>query len=358
MPSSSTGGYHLGPCLSLHGSSLHRYVLKRTFKVIRHSDLTLWTWLPPLSLELASQVSDFLPGFHPLDVCLWYQALRSGGEALVDTRSVMSSLIRYSLHSQARTFLTYAAPGVIGWQRWSKLVSESDFDERSQIFPRIRSLWRSRSHPLSFSGYPGTTAMRSPEEDLVTTLPPQTASMLGARHDRMVQALRLLPSNPLRRCDAYGQLFARYLVHLFGCTSRPRRKKGATAYYPSINKNPLFKLPTFISYILRRTDLPSTVIFSALILVQRLKCVCPPGERSAIGHRIILSALMLSAKYLLERTYDNRSWRIASGRLFSLQEINQMERDMCLLLDWDLTIDNEILENFTTTLFPWSRDAL
>jgi hypothetical protein len=34
--------------------------------------------------------------------------------------------------------------------------------------------------------------------------------------------------------------------------------------------------------------------------------------------------------------------------MFSLREINQMEREMCSYLEWELIVDNPILSNFET----------
>jgi hypothetical protein len=36
---------------------------------------------------------------------------------------------------------------------------------------------------------------------------------------------------------------------------------------------------------------------------------------------------------------------VAQG-MFTLHEINQMEREMCNYLNWELTVDNPILANF------------
>jgi hypothetical protein len=56
---------------------------------------------------------------------------------------------------------------------------------------------------------------------------------------------------------------------------------------------------------------------------------------------------MIASKVICNTTYNNKSWFTVAQGIFNLREINQMEREMCLYLDWDLTVDNTILTNFT-----------
>ncbi|KAJ7182002.1 hypothetical protein C8R46DRAFT_1068908 [Mycena filopes] len=55
---------------------------------------------------------------------------------------------------------------------------------------------------------------------------------------------------------------------------------------------------------------------------------------------------MIASKVICDDTYSNKSWSIVAQRMFTLREINQMEREMCSYLDWELTVDNPILSNF------------
>ena len=56
---------------------------------------------------------------------------------------------------------------------------------------------------------------------------------------------------------------------------------------------------------------------------------------------------MIASKVICDTTYNNKAWFIVAQGTFDQCEINQMEREMCLYLDWDLTVDNTILTNFT-----------
>lgn len=55
---------------------------------------------------------------------------------------------------------------------------------------------------------------------------------------------------------------------------------------------------------------------------------------------------MIASKVICDDTYSNKSWSIVAQGLFNLREINQMEREMCNYLDWELTVDNPILSEF------------
>ena len=59
---------------------------------------------------------------------------------------------------------------------------------------------------------------------------------------------------------------------------------------------------------------------------------------------------MIASKVICDTTYNNKSWFIVAQGIFSLREINKMEREMCLYLDWDVTVDNTILAKFTAVV--------
>ncbi|KJA23252.1 hypothetical protein HYPSUDRAFT_40058, partial [Hypholoma sublateritium FD-334 SS-4] len=55
---------------------------------------------------------------------------------------------------------------------------------------------------------------------------------------------------------------------------------------------------------------------------------------------------MIFSKVMRDDTYSNKSWCIVAQGIFTLREVNQMEREMCNYLDWELTVDDPILTNF------------
>ncbi|KAK7691759.1 hypothetical protein QCA50_005160 [Cerrena zonata] len=104
-------------------------------------------------------------------------------------------------------------------------------------------------------------------------------------------------------------------------------------------------LALFIAYALHRTRLHSSVTFSALFLLQRLKARFP-AARGSSGHRLFISAFMLASKVMCDDTYSNKSWSIVGQGMFALREINQMEREMCSYLEWQLNVDPAHLKEF------------
>ncbi|OBZ69722.1 PHO85 cyclin-9 [Grifola frondosa] len=95
----------------------------------------------------------------------------------------------------------------------------------------------------------------------------------------------------------------------------------------------------------RRTRLHTSVTFAALYLLQRLKARFP-AARGSSGHRLFISAYMIASKVICDDTYSNKSWSIVGQGMFALREVNQMEREMCSYLEWQLNIEPGALKEF------------
>ncbi|KAG1824326.1 uncharacterized protein BJ212DRAFT_1319395 [Suillus subaureus] len=141
-------------------------------------------------------------------------------------------------------------------------------------------------------------------------------------------------SDPFYGHEQVSRLCARFITHLFACPE-----------YPPSSSNSQVKLPHFIAYALHRTKLHSSVTFAALVLLQRLKARFPTARGSS-GHRLFVSAFMLASKVICDDTYSNKSWSIVAQGMFQLREINQMEREMCQYLEWELNVDPVTLREF------------
>jgi hypothetical protein len=131
-----------------------------------------------------------------------------------------------------------------------------------------------------------------------------------------------LRSAPLR----YATL--RQIISMFNCPNVP----------PASSVEPNAPLPTlahFIAYALHRTRLPHFVTLVALLLLRRLKTRFP-AARGSSGHRLFISAFMIASKVVCDDTYSNQSWCVVGQKMFSLKEMNQMEREMCGYLEWNL----------------------
>ncbi|KAJ3997821.1 hypothetical protein F5050DRAFT_1690190 [Lentinula boryana] len=167
------------------------------------------------------------------------------------------------------------------------------------------------------------------------------ASKKAATRNRNFQSIPPVRTSSHVKDPFYGyeyiaRLCARFITHLFACPE-----------YPPTSTQSQAKLPHFIAYAFHRTKLHESVTFAALALLQRLKARFPTARGSS-GHRLFISAFMIASKVICDDTYSNKSWSIVAQGMFTLREINQMEREMCNYLDWELTVDNPILANFTT----------
>lgn len=135
-----------------------------------------------------------------------------------------------------------------------------------------------------------------------------------------------------------AKICARFVSHLFACPDVPP----VSSAHPSAPTPPL---AAFIAYALHRTRLHTSVTFAALYLLQRLKARFP-AARGSSGHRLFISAFMLASKVICDDTYSNKSWSIVGQGMFALREINQMEREMCSYLEWQLNVDPTQLAEF------------
>jgi hypothetical protein len=45
---------------------------------------------------------------------------------------------------------------------------------------------------------------------------------------------------------------------------------------------------------------------------------------------------MIASKIVCDDTYSNQSWCVVAQKMFALKEMNQMEREMCGYLEWNL----------------------
>ncbi|CDO69607.1 hypothetical protein BN946_scf184875.g10 [Trametes cinnabarina] len=132
------------------------------------------------------------------------------------------------------------------------------------------------------------------------------------------------PPSPLSvQTDPYygheetAKLCSRFVTHLFACPDLP----------PPLHRR------------------PPRALAPARELHRRLKARFP-AARGSSGHRLFISAFMIASKVICDDTYSNKSWSIVGQGMFALREINQMEREMCSYLEWQLNIDPHALQEF------------
>jgi hypothetical protein len=105
-------------------------------------------------------------------------------------------------------------------------------------------------------------------------------------------------------------------------------------------------LHEFIQLLVERSRINQPTFIASFIYINRLHKKLPSTARGmyCTCHRIYLASLLLAGKYLSDSPIKNRSWATYAS-FFSLAEINLMERQFLLLLDYNLRISVEELEN-------------
>ena len=151
-----------------------------------------------------------------------------------------------------------------------------------------------------------------------------------------------------------SEVAERMLMDMFACS---RDSMAATVEAPSADRTVAPRLSYFIAYALYRTKLPMAVMYSALLLLKRLKTRFPVARGSS-GHRLFISAYMLACKTLCDDSYNNKSWVIVGQNLFSLREINQMERELFGYLDLHLRILPDEMVQFAAELERYGAPAV
>lgn len=186
-------------------------------------------------------------------------------------------------------------------------------------------------------GYPRVASPRKVAPPRRSSSSSSTSSYVATAPPVGQHSVQQLP-DPFYGHEEIAKLCARYVSQLFSCPEIPPPSAGAA--------NPVLPiLAQFIAYALHRTRLHVCVTFTALFLLQRLKNRFP-AARGSSGHRLFISAFMIASKVVCDDTYSNKSWCVVGQGMFSLKEINQMEREMCGYLEWHLNVNTEDLEKF------------
>ncbi|KAA1084393.1 hypothetical protein PGT21_026499 [Puccinia graminis f. sp. tritici] len=107
------------------------------------------------------------------------------------------------------------------------------------------------------------------------------------------------------------------------------------------------KLVDFIGLCLVPHSMNDAIVHSSLLLLTRLKQRYPSARGNSLKpHRLFLSALMLASKMSMDDTYSNKSWVIVGQNMFSLSEVNRMERELFGFLNSNCYVTKEELKEW------------
>ena len=140
--------------------------------------------------------------------------------------------------------------------------------------------------------------------------------------------------------DFYSKRSSWLIVNLFNVPQQVAEVVENDLHLPNLPN-----LSTFILKCLRRTRLPSEILVIVLALLIRLKSRWPAASSSApaAGHRLFLAAFMLAFKSSIDDCYSNLSVVSLCQGFYDLQQINAMERELLILLDYQIHLNDDEL---------------
>lgn len=124
---------------------------------------------------------------------------------------------------------------------------------------------------------------------------------------------------------------------------------------------PLPSLMTFINRLVRYTNVYSGTLMATLAYLERLKAKLPRNAQGlpCTRHRIFLSCLILASKFHNDSSPKNVHWANYTDGLFSLKDVNLMERQLLFLLDWDTRVlSSELILHLGRLLDPYREEVV
>lgn len=110
-------------------------------------------------------------------------------------------------------------------------------------------------------------------------------------------------------------------------------------------------LPTlddFVAHVIEASNVQIPTLITTVALLERLRGRLPKVAKgmACTRHRVFLATLICAAKYVNDCSPKNKHWSKYSS-IFSLPEVNLMEKQLLFLLDFDLNVtETDIVQFF------------
>ncbi|OZJ04363.1 hypothetical protein BZG36_03207 [Bifiguratus adelaidae] len=150
---------------------------------------------------------------------------------------------------------------------------------------------------------------------------------------------------------AVGAMWNSHASSLHSGHAEPLQRHGTSNVTPTFyNPTPAFK--QFTLQILKATQLSSSVVFLALRYIYML-LTKHPGTWGTEGseYRLFCAALILANKFLDDNTFTNSTWANLTG--LPVKDINMMEMEFLTVLDFNICVQAEVFEHWSTVLMPY-----
>ncbi|OWB57317.1 hypothetical protein B5S28_g3254 [[Candida] boidinii] len=160
------------------------------------------------------------------------------------------------------------------------------------------------------------------------------------------QALEVFRSSPVNQDMIHHLVTVCLQVLKCESTKCVQRQLPSPPNSPPIIKNrPLPSLMTFITKLVRYTNVYTGTLMATIVYLNRLKTRLPKDSQGLpdTRHRIFLACLIISSKYHNDSSPKNKHWTRYTDGLFKRDDVNLMERQLLMLLDWDLRIETDEL---------------
>ncbi|KAJ7576458.1 hypothetical protein C8J56DRAFT_716997, partial [Mycena floridula] len=108
-----------------------------------------------------------------------------------------------------------------------------------------------------------------------------------------------------------------------------------------------FALASFIARALLLTNLHSSVVFSALMILDRVPRLF---MRIKCFYRLFLTAFRIAWKVMTDFRISSSQWHSVIQGLCTSAEMVSMEWDLCQSLDWNLVIHVDAVYDFVTEI--------
>ncbi|SMN19522.1 similar to Saccharomyces cerevisiae YNL289W PCL1 Cyclin, interacts with cyclin-dependent kinase Pho85p [Maudiozyma saulgeensis] len=153
------------------------------------------------------------------------------------------------------------------------------------------------------------------------------------------------------------------IIFLTECTSQVIKTVTDIKYpsppnSPNTFKNSGSELPSlsqFIKRLVQQTNVYTPTLLTTATYLRRLKAVLPKDATGvpSTTHRMFLACLILSAKNHNDSSPLNKHWTKYTNGLFTLEDVNLMERQLLQLLNWNMVVkEDELIESLQILITP------